>query len=134
MKHEAYKIIGIVDEARDVKTFLFNKDIGAKPGQFVMAWIPGINEKPFSLSYENGITVKNLGPFTSELFKLDVGDKLWLRGPYGNSFSDFVKDSAKYIIAGGTGAAPLAFFVERVLIFSVFIIASSLFTRVSILP
>jgi dihydroorotate dehydrogenase electron transfer subunit len=112
MNHNAYKITDIVNEAKNVKTFFLDKKIKARPGQFVMAWLPGINEKPFSLSYENAITVKNLGPFTSRLFELGIGEKLWLRGPYGTSFNDFVKESEKYIIAGGTGAAPLAFFVD----------------------
>jgi dihydroorotate dehydrogenase electron transfer subunit len=110
--YENYEIIEIMDEANNVKTFLLDNKIVAKPGQFVMVWLPGISEKPFSLSYDNGITVKKLGPFTEKLFDLHIGDKLFLRGPYGNSFLDFAKDSNKYLIAGGTGAAPLAFFAE----------------------
>ncbi|MFH0832202.1 MAG: dihydroorotate dehydrogenase electron transfer subunit [Candidatus Aenigmatarchaeota archaeon] len=110
--YEVCKIIDVVDEAKNVRTFFLDKKIDAMPGQFVMVWLPGINEKPFSLSYENGITVKMLGPFTKSLFDLHIGDKLWIRGPYGNSFIDFVGDSKKYLIAGGTGAAPLAFFAE----------------------
>ena len=110
--YEECEIIDIVNEANNVKTFLFNKTIDANPGQFVMVWLPGISEKPFSLSYNNGLTVKKLGPFTTALFDLHVGDKLFIRGSYGNSFLDFSKDSNKYLIAGGTGAAPLAFFAE----------------------
>lgn len=110
--YEHYEIIDILDEADNVKTFIFDKKIIAKPGQFVMLWLPGISEKPFSLSYDNGITVKKFGPFTEKLFDLKIGDKLFMRGPYGNSFLDFVKEGPKYIIAGGTGAAPLAFFAD----------------------
>jgi dihydroorotate dehydrogenase electron transfer subunit len=110
--YEHYKITDIVDEANSVKTFVLDKKILAKPGQFVMLWLPGISEKPFSLSSDNSITVKRLGPFTAKLLESRVGDKLWLRGPYGNSFNDFSKNSKKYIIAGGTGAAPLAFFAD----------------------
>jgi dihydroorotate dehydrogenase electron transfer subunit len=110
--YEQYKIIDIVDEANNVKTFVLDKKILAKPGQFVMLWLPGVSEKPFSLSSENGITVKKLGAFTESLFKLGIGDELFIRGPYGNSFLDFAKEGSKYLIAGGTGTAPLAFFAE----------------------
>jgi dihydroorotate dehydrogenase electron transfer subunit len=110
--YEPYEIIDITYEADNIKTFLFNKNIAAKPGQFVMVWMPGISEKPFSLSSDNGITVKKLGLFTEKLFSLAIGDKLFIRGPYGNSFLDFARESKKYFIAGGTGAAPLAFFAE----------------------
>ena len=110
--YETCRITEVIDEANNVKTFLMEKKIPAKPGQFVMLWMPGVSEKPFSLSSENGITVKSLGPSTAKLLESRIGDKIWLRGPYGNSFSDFSKKSKKYIIAGGTGAAPLAFFVD----------------------
>ncbi|MCK4531704.1 MAG: dihydroorotate dehydrogenase electron transfer subunit, partial [Candidatus Aenigmarchaeota archaeon] len=58
---EIVKIIKITQENPYVKTFFFDKRIQAKPGQFVMVWIPGLDEKPFSLSYvgkETGITVE----------------------------------------------------------------------------
>lgn len=106
------EITDIIDEAENVKTFLFDRKIVAKPGQFVMAWLPGTNEKPFALSYDNGITVKKLGAFTTKLFSLNAGDKLYIRGPYGKSFTDFSKPGKKYLIAGGIGAAPLAFFAD----------------------
>src|SRR3989338_1216439 len=101
--HNVYRIIDIFDEARDVKTFFLNESLKAKPGQFVKVWIPGMNEKPFSVSYSNGITIKRIGEFTSKLFDLQANDKLWIRGPYGNSFLDFVGSGKKYIIAGGIG-------------------------------
>lgn len=111
--YKPYKIIDIVDEAKGVKTFLLNNNLNAKPGQFVKVWIPGVNEKPFSVSGSNGITVKMFGEFTSRMFMLDIGDSLMVRGPYGNSFLDFVRSGRKYIIAGGIGAAPLVFLSEQ---------------------
>ena len=59
------------------------------PGQFVMVW-NFKDEKPMSISYidvvkgELGITVKKVGEFTEDLHALKEGDKLGLRGPYGN--------------------------------------------------
>ena len=33
------------------KTLLFDSGLeGAKPGQFVMVWLPGVGEKPFSIA------------------------------------------------------------------------------------
>lgn len=111
--HKAYRITEIADEAKDVKTFFLDSHLKAKPGQFVKVWIPGMNERPFSVSYSNGITVKRIGGFTSALFDLQANDKLWIRGPYGNSFLDFAGNGKKYIIAGGIGAAPLGFLSEH---------------------
>lgn len=122
-EHTPYKIEKIKDEAKDVRTFLLDvreNPIIAAPGEFFMIWLPGVSENPFSISYcwtdGVGITVRKVGDensFTSKLFELNIGDKLWIRGPYGRSFSipPIGKDSYyrnRYIVAGGTGAIPLA--------------------------
>ena len=103
----------IVKENYKVKTFYLDKNIDAKPGQFVMAWLPGIDEKPFTLSgigKETSITVEEKGRFTKELFKLKTGDKIGIRGPYGNGFS--IKDNA-CVVAGGLGIAPLKQLISK---------------------
>jgi dihydroorotate dehydrogenase electron transfer subunit len=110
---EMVKIIKIVNENPYVKTFFLDKKIDAKPGQFVMAWLPGIDEKPFSLSYagnETAITVEEKGAFTKAMFKLKEGDRIGIRGPYGNGFT--LKTNA-CVVAGGCGIAPLAPLIER---------------------
>lgn len=104
---EIVKIAGVVQENPTVKTFFIDKEIKAEPGQFLMVWLPGIDEKPFSLSYigeKSGFTFQARGPFTDELAKLKKGDKIGIRGPYGNGFK--IKSNA-LVIAGGIGAAPL---------------------------
>ncbi len=113
-KFIAAKITDIIDEARGVKTFFFDFDIDAKPGNFVMVWLPGVSEKPFAIAYTEpaAITVKALGSYTHQLFGARKGDRLWIRGPYGNAFTDFVARGKKYLIAGGTGAAPIAMLAE----------------------
>ena len=110
---EAVKITKIVQENPYVKTFFFDKNIQAKPGQFVMVWIPGLDEKPFSLSYvgkETGITVEEKGEFTKTLFQMKRGDKIGIRGPYGNGFE--LKANA-CVVAGGCGIAPLSTLIEN---------------------
>ena len=86
------------------RTLFLDRRFDVQPGQFVMAWIPGESEKPFSLSYENGITVKDLGWYSTRLLDLKPGDSIWLRGPYGTSFP--VREGA-VILGGGVGIAAL---------------------------
>jgi len=106
------KITKIVKENYKVKTFYLDINLKAKPGQFVMAWIPGVDEKPFTLSSiaPVAITVEEKGKFTSRMFKLKEGDSVGIRGPYGNGFS--AKSNA-CIVAGGMGIAPLMPLIER---------------------
>ena len=107
----------IREEADNVRTLILDKKIDAEPANFVMVWLPGINEKPFALAYTDpiGITLKALGDYTQKLVKMKKGDKLWIRGPYGNSFFDFIDNKKKhYLVAGGTGAAPLALLAEQI--------------------
>lgn len=110
---EAVRIRRIVNENPYVKTFFLDKKIEAEPGQFVMAWIPGTDEKPFSLSYAGsraGITVEKKGRFTEQLFGLGPGDMIGIRGPYGKGFP---VGKGGCIVAGGCGIAPLAVLTER---------------------
>jgi len=85
---ETVKIKAIIDECDAVKTFEFErKDARTpKPGQFVMMWIPGVDEIPMSISsYNNNgewaISVKNVGDCTNSIHNLKVGDYIGIRGP-----------------------------------------------------
>ena len=85
----------------------------AKPGQFLMIWIPGIDEIPMSVANveKNGlvtIAVAAVGDATRALHKKQEGDVIGVRGPYGNHF-DIRKYSRILIVAGGYGVAPLSF-------------------------
>ena len=75
-----------------------------------MVWLPGIDEKPFALSYDNAVTVERKGVFTKKMFELKKGDRIGVRGPYGNGFK--LKNNA-LVVAGGLGIASLARLVER---------------------
>lgn len=104
----------VVEESDDVKTFFFKDEINAKPGQFLMLWIPRVGEKPFSLSYtgrRTGLTVAKVGPFTEEAFKIKAGEKLGVRGPYGTSYS--VDGGNALIVCGGFGTASIAPLVDE---------------------
>jgi dihydroorotate dehydrogenase electron transfer subunit len=112
------KVIEILEtrkETSDIKTIMFDFKDNINPGQFFMIWIPNIDEIPMSASFINnrtkGITFKRVGSATNELFNLEVGDKIGIRGPYGNGF----KLDGKNIlfVAGGTGIAMIAPSVEK---------------------
>ena len=83
-------ILKSIKETNDVKTFHFRYPVPIKPGQFYMIWIPGIDEIPMSVAYINkdvkGITFRTVGDATTALFSKNVGDKIGVRGPYGNGF------------------------------------------------
>ena len=114
------KIIRLIDEADDIKTIMFNHRFteDPEPGQFLMAWVPGVDEIPLAFSYivtkkqrEYGVTIAKVGSATEHFHSLKEGDNFGIRGPYGSGF-DF--GSAKKILAvgGGIGMAPLAPAVE----------------------
>lgn len=111
------KIIKIKDETINVKTIMFEYSGNIKPGQFFMLWIPGIDEIPMSVSYiekdVKGITFKKVGDATKALFKLNEGDKIGVRGPYGNGFK--IKGKNILLVAGGTGIAMIAPVAEEIL-------------------
>lgn len=103
------KIISATDESYDTKTFEFQWDEKASPGQFIMVWIPGMEEIPMSLSKTGrikSITVKAIGDSTKRLHELTFGDSIRIRGPYGNGFS-FKKGKRYLIIGGGVGTAAI---------------------------
>lgn len=110
------QIMSIKQETPFVGTFTLNLSVGAKPGQFVMVWIPRVDEKPFSVAYDDGqqlqLTIAEVGPFTTELFKKQVGNSLGIRGPYGRCF-DYKSDEHLAVVGGGYGAAPLYFLASE---------------------
>ena len=107
---QAVKIKEIIDETPTIKTFKFDTEIEANPGEFLMVWNVS-DEKPMSISNigdkELSITVKNIGDFTSKLHELKVGDMIGVRGSYGNGFKTDFKGKKLLVIGGGVGMAPV---------------------------
>jgi dihydroorotate dehydrogenase electron transfer subunit len=100
----AVSIRGITKETPRIRTFRFSEPFGFTPGQFVMVWVPEVDEIPMALSGEDTISVQEVGDATKAMFSLEKGDLLGIRGPFGNGFSPRGKVLA---VAGGIGAAPL---------------------------
>lgn len=106
-------------ESPTVKTFIFHDKLCAKaePGQFVMVWIPGVDEVPMSLSTISpkgfaSITVADVGEATKALHQRSRGDVLGVRGPYGNGFT--LSSGKVMIVGGGTGLVPLLPLTEKI--------------------
>ncbi len=89
-------------------------ELGHKPGQFVEVSVFGIGEAPISLASPPSkketfeICVRKLGNVTTKLHSLKVGDRVGVRGPFGNGFDAVsLKGKDLLFVAGGLGLAPL---------------------------
>jgi dihydroorotate dehydrogenase electron transfer subunit len=107
------KIIDIEKETPRVKNFMLDINVKAKPGQYVMVWWPGQNEKPFGVMKASPLTlsIAKVGPISEKIHELKIGDKMTFRGPYGQSFK--IKGKKILMVAGGYGAVPLYFLALR---------------------
>lgn len=87
----------------------FDATLEFRPGQFVMVWLPEVDEIPMSVSHSGpgsiGITVKMVGEATEALCRVSRGDRVRVRGPYGKGFEPSGKKAL--LVAGGVGSAPL---------------------------
>lgn len=111
----AVRIQQVVVENARTKTFVLDASVEATPGQFIMVWLPGFDEKPFSLANDDplAITVARVGPFTTLLHTQRAGDRLWFRGPFGHGFE--LTGRRLLLVGGGYGVAPLGFLARRAL-------------------
>ncbi len=109
------RLLEVRSENYRTKTFVLDAALGAQPGQFAMLWLPGLDEKPFSLldSDPLAFTIAAVGPFTRALHTLAAGDKVWFRGPFGTGFTARGRDHV--LVGGGYGAAPLLLLAREML-------------------
>jgi dihydroorotate dehydrogenase electron transfer subunit len=103
-----------VENPRTV-TLVLDASLEASPGQFAMLWLPGLDEKPFSIARADPLTfaVSRVGPFSEALHSLVEGDRLWFRGPFGKGFP--LEGRRALLAGGGYGAAPLWFLARTLL-------------------
>lgn len=121
-------IESIQRETFDTKTFrvVFQDKVQAKsftykPGQFVQVSLLGVGEAPISITSSPNrkgfleLTIRALGRLTRAIHQLKRGDKIYIRGPYGNSFPfKEVKGKDLNFIAGGIGLPPLRSVINAV--------------------
>ena len=110
-------------ETPDVKTFRFQNEQGKRPfdvlpGQLTMLSLLGVGEGMFSITAHGPdwveSSIKKTGMLTDALHELRPGDKVGLRGPYGNHFPiDTTKGKDMLFIGGGIGLAPVRSFIRH---------------------
>jgi dihydroorotate dehydrogenase electron transfer subunit len=107
--HHPARVMEKIAENPGTATFILDVSLSAVPGQFAMIWLPGVDEKPFSISAADPLafTIARVGPFSEALHRLPVGETLWVRGPFGRGFS--LGPRRSLLVGGGYGAAPLHF-------------------------
>jgi dihydroorotate dehydrogenase electron transfer subunit len=110
------RIRKVIEETPTIRTIVFEDEysIASMPGQFLMVWIPQIEELPMSVGIEivesrkfAAVTVRKYGLGSTSLYHKQVGEQIGIRGPYGNNFS--IPDNLRnaLLIGGGTGLVPL---------------------------
>lgn len=134
MKEALIPLVGVVTAIRndtpDIKTFRVNARGGTgrafdhRPGQCAMLSIPGVGEAMFSITssptetdYQE-FSIKKCGCLTDWLHRMDVGQEILIRGPYGNGFpmeDPAIRGRDLLFIAGGVGLAPLHSVINYVL-------------------
>jgi dihydroorotate dehydrogenase electron transfer subunit len=106
-------VVERTQETPSTVTLRFDYEPPARPGQFVMLWVPGDDELPMSLSYtgaRKGVTVKRMGDTSGRILSLPAGTPVGIRGPYGNGFD--LSPGRVLAVGGGSGTAVLAPAVE----------------------
>ena len=111
------KVLDIRKHTQTEWSFLLDYKVEEEPGKFVMVSLPYAGEVPVSISGFDSrgieLTIRNVGQVTSRIFKLNQGDIVYVRGPYGNSFPmDRFRDEHLLIIVGGSALAAVKPVIE----------------------
>jgi sulfhydrogenase subunit gamma (sulfur reductase) len=126
--HEAI-VKGIREEGPEMKTFKlvfkdksYQDNFDFDPGQYVIVSVIGYGEAPLSISSSPSkkdhfeITFRAVGNLTNALYRMKEGDKIGIRGPYGNGWPiEELRKKDIVIVGGGVGFPPLRSFIGYVL-------------------
>jgi dihydroorotate dehydrogenase electron transfer subunit len=89
--------------------------LGARPGQFAMLRAPGVDvtlHRPMSILSAGeslDFLIRDVGPGSRGLTRLEPGDPLELIAPLGRPFPPPRPGAREVLVAGGVGASPLLF-------------------------
>jgi len=117
-----YRVTQVIPERGSSVTLVLQPEKGQvfrfQPGQF--AWITAWDspfadsEHPFSISSsaadrsQIGFTIRELGDFTAKIKDIQVGEKVYVDGPYGSFSVDRHPGAQQFaFIAGGVGITPI---------------------------
>jgi len=122
---QSAKIVAISWQTNNIKLFrlrfekkVLGYSLKIKPGQFMELSLPGFGEAPFAPcnvpdSEYIELCVRSTGRLTEKLHTLKVGDRVGLRGPYGNGWPVMANNKLPMvkqnllIVVGGLGLVPL---------------------------
>ncbi|MBU1699865.1 MAG: 4Fe-4S dicluster domain-containing protein [Candidatus Eisenbacteria bacterium] len=97
-------------------------ELNHKPGQFVELSLFGAGEAPISISSSPAkkgvfdLGIRKVGRLTEMMHRLQPGDRVGIRGPFGNGFDlEKLKGKDVLIIAGGIGLVPLRSLINTVI-------------------
>lgn len=103
---------------------LDRKTSGHFPGQFYQVSLLGIGESPISITSPPSnnnlveMSVRMMGDVTTKIHALNVGDIVYIRGPFGNGFNEATMNRMlnKHLlfIMGGIGYFPLRSLINKV--------------------
>ena len=110
-------VSNIIQETSDVKTFRIQtvdgkKPFALEPGQLAMISLPGVGEAMFSITAQGkdyiDSSIRRVGELTDALHEIMPGQKIGIRGPYGNGFpAEALKGYDLLFIGGGIALAPI---------------------------
>jgi len=119
----------IQEEIEDVRSYFFRfedpaleRAFAIRSGQFVMCTIFGAGEFAVSLPWSpekdrRHLSVRKVGKVTAALHELRIGDRIGIRGPFGNGFPfEAIQGKNVVYVAGGIGLIPLRSSIVHVLL------------------
>jgi sulfite reductase subunit B len=123
---ETARVVSVQQFTEQDTHYVFEMESGVvqnwNAGQFYEVSLFGIGEAPISIcaspkgDAQVEMCVRRLGNVTSHIHKLQPGDTIGLRGPFGNGFDmDSVAGSDLIFAAGGLGLAPCRSFIQKAL-------------------
>ena len=117
------RIVSVTDLTPQEKLFRVELPDGAdldhRPGQFVQVSILGLSEAPISVAssptrrgfFELG--VRRAGTLTEAMHRLQEGDAVGIRGPFGRPFDlERMRGKDLLLISGGCGLAPMRSLIQ----------------------
>lgn len=102
-----HQILDIIRETNLEYTFRIETDMRPQHGAVLSALPPARRRVPISVSnFGEGwmeFTIRSVGKVTDQLFSLQPGDELFVRGPYGKGWPiDELRGKHLVVVAGGT--------------------------------
>jgi dihydroorotate dehydrogenase electron transfer subunit len=114
------EVAKVTKECEDVTSLWFRDEFTrmSEPGQYLMVWLPGVDQVPMSVSMVDHdglsrISVRVVGEMTRRLSELKAGDKVGISGPFGRGYR--VEGKSPLVVAGGSGSSSVVPLVKELI-------------------